>query len=110
MEQPELLLLNIVASHSCTEVFLFSKDEKDPRHHQILLAKNAQGYKNLVKVWPRAVLVESSDAMSISWKDRHDPVTDLYDLVKAQPRAFGRPEKPGTQAWLVREVAAGCLA
>ena len=28
----------------------FSKDEKDPRHHQILLAKNAQGYKNLVKL------------------------------------------------------------
>ncbi|MEO7445588.1 MAG: DNA polymerase III subunit alpha [Ferruginibacter sp.] len=28
----------------------FSKSEKDPRHHQILLAKNAQGYKNLVKL------------------------------------------------------------
>ncbi|MDO9376187.1 MAG: DNA polymerase III subunit alpha [Ferruginibacter sp.] len=28
----------------------FSKDEKDPRHHQILLAKNDQGYKNLVKL------------------------------------------------------------
>ena len=28
----------------------FSKDEKDPRHHQILLAKNAEGYKNLVKL------------------------------------------------------------
>ncbi|MBS1757444.1 MAG: DNA polymerase III subunit alpha [Bacteroidetes bacterium] len=28
----------------------FSKDEKDPRHHQILLAKNATGYKNLVKL------------------------------------------------------------
>ena len=28
----------------------FSKDEKDPRHHQILLAKNAAGYKNLVKL------------------------------------------------------------
>lgn len=28
----------------------FSKDEKDPRHHQILLAKNEQGYKNLVKL------------------------------------------------------------
>lgn len=28
----------------------FSKEEKDPRHHQILLAKNAQGYKNLVKL------------------------------------------------------------
>jgi len=28
----------------------FSKDERDPRHHQILLAKNAQGYKNLVKL------------------------------------------------------------
>src|SRR6195952_2999016 len=28
----------------------FSKDEKDPRHHQILLAKNADGYKNLVKL------------------------------------------------------------
>ena len=28
----------------------FSKDEKDPRHHQILLAKNEMGYKNLVKL------------------------------------------------------------
>lgn len=28
----------------------FSKDEKDPRHHQILLAKNEIGYKNLVKL------------------------------------------------------------
>lgn len=28
----------------------FSKDDKDPRHHQILLAKNEQGYRNLVKL------------------------------------------------------------
>ncbi len=28
----------------------FSKDEKDPRNHQILLAKNETGYKNLVKL------------------------------------------------------------
>lgn len=28
----------------------FSKGEKDPRHHQILLAKNEIGYKNLVKL------------------------------------------------------------
>jgi len=28
----------------------FSKDDKDPRHHQILLAKNELGYKNLVKL------------------------------------------------------------
>ncbi len=28
----------------------FSKEEKDPRHHQILLAKNELGYKNLVKL------------------------------------------------------------
>lgn len=28
----------------------FSKDEKDPRHHQILLAKNDTGYRNLVKL------------------------------------------------------------
>ena len=28
----------------------FSKEDKDPRHHQILLAKNEQGYKNLVKL------------------------------------------------------------
>ncbi|MEJ7588975.1 MAG: DNA polymerase III subunit alpha [Ferruginibacter sp.] len=28
----------------------FNKDEKDPRHHQILLAKNDIGYKNLVKL------------------------------------------------------------
>ncbi|MFM2358912.1 MAG: polymerase subunit alpha [Bacteroidota bacterium] len=28
----------------------FNKEEKDPRHHQILLAKNEQGYKNLVKL------------------------------------------------------------
>jgi DNA polymerase-3 subunit alpha len=28
----------------------FSKDEKDPRHHQILLAKNEIGYQNLVKL------------------------------------------------------------
>jgi len=29
---------------------VFSKDEKDPRHHQILLAKNDVGYRNLVKL------------------------------------------------------------
>jgi DNA polymerase-3 subunit alpha len=28
----------------------FSKEEKDPRHHQILLAKNDIGYRNLVKL------------------------------------------------------------
>jgi DNA polymerase III subunit alpha len=28
----------------------FSKEEKDPRFHQILLAKNEQGYKNLMKL------------------------------------------------------------
>jgi DNA polymerase-3 subunit alpha len=28
----------------------FSKEEKDPRHHQILLAKNETGYKNLTKL------------------------------------------------------------
>lgn len=28
----------------------FTKDEKDPRHHQILLAKNETGYHNLVKL------------------------------------------------------------
>ncbi len=28
----------------------FSKDERDPRHHQILLAKNFQGYQNLIKL------------------------------------------------------------
>jgi len=28
----------------------FSKDERDPRHHQILLAKNEKGYRNLVKL------------------------------------------------------------
>jgi len=28
----------------------FSKEEKDPRHHQILIAKNELGYKNLVKL------------------------------------------------------------
>src|SRR6195952_738594 len=28
----------------------FSKEDRDPRHHQILLAKNADGYKNLVKL------------------------------------------------------------
>ncbi|RYY69803.1 MAG: PHP domain-containing protein, partial [Chitinophagaceae bacterium] len=28
----------------------FNKEERDPRHHQILLAKNDQGYKNLVKL------------------------------------------------------------
>lgn len=29
---------------------VFSKEEKDPRHHQILLAKNDVGYRNLVKL------------------------------------------------------------
>jgi len=28
----------------------FTKDEKDPRHHQILLAKNEIGYRNLIKL------------------------------------------------------------
>jgi DNA polymerase-3 subunit alpha len=28
----------------------FSKEEKDPRFHQILLAKNEEGYKNLIKL------------------------------------------------------------
>ena len=28
----------------------FNKEERDPRHHQILLAKNEIGYKNLVKL------------------------------------------------------------
>ncbi|HJU45182.1 MAG TPA: DNA polymerase III subunit alpha, partial [Chitinophagaceae bacterium] len=28
----------------------FSKEEKDPRHHQVLLAKNDVGYRNLVKL------------------------------------------------------------
>ncbi len=28
----------------------FSKEDKEPRHHQILLAKNNTGYKNLVKL------------------------------------------------------------
>ena len=28
----------------------FGKDDKDPRHHQVLLAKNDLGYKNLVKL------------------------------------------------------------
>jgi DNA polymerase-3 subunit alpha len=28
----------------------FTKEQKDPRHHQILLAKNTTGYKNLVKL------------------------------------------------------------
>ncbi|MES1216113.1 MAG: DNA polymerase III subunit alpha [Bacteroidota bacterium] len=29
---------------------IFTKDQKDKRHHQILLAKNEQGYRNLVKL------------------------------------------------------------
>ena len=29
---------------------VFSKEEKDPRHHQILLAKNETGYRNLIKL------------------------------------------------------------
>ncbi|MDE3214235.1 MAG: DNA polymerase III subunit alpha [Bacteroidota bacterium] len=28
----------------------FTKEQRDPRHHQILLAKNAEGYKNLSKL------------------------------------------------------------
>lgn len=29
---------------------VFSKEEKDPRHHQVLLAKNETGYRNLIKL------------------------------------------------------------
>lgn len=29
---------------------VFTKDQKDPRHHQILLAKNEEGYRNLIKL------------------------------------------------------------
>lgn len=29
---------------------VFTKDQKDPRHHQILLAKNETGYRNLIKL------------------------------------------------------------
>ncbi|MBX2924070.1 MAG: DNA polymerase III subunit alpha [Chitinophagaceae bacterium] len=29
---------------------VFSKEERDPRHHQILLAKNETGYRNLIKL------------------------------------------------------------
>ncbi|MBX3242300.1 MAG: DNA polymerase III subunit alpha [Chitinophagaceae bacterium] len=29
---------------------VFSKEEKDPRHHQVLLAKNETGYRNLTKL------------------------------------------------------------
>ena len=29
---------------------VFTKDQKDPRHHQVLLAKNETGYHNLVKL------------------------------------------------------------
>jgi DNA polymerase III subunit alpha len=28
----------------------FTKEERDPRHHQILLAKNEEGYRNLIKL------------------------------------------------------------
>ncbi len=28
----------------------FTKEQKDPRHHQILLAKNEEGYRNLIKL------------------------------------------------------------
>jgi DNA polymerase III subunit alpha len=28
----------------------FTKEQRDPRHHQILLAKNEQGYRNLIKL------------------------------------------------------------
>ncbi|MEI2757030.1 MAG: PHP domain-containing protein [Chitinophagaceae bacterium] len=28
----------------------FSKEQRDPRHHQILLAKNEEGYRNLIKL------------------------------------------------------------
>lgn len=28
----------------------FTKDQRDPRHHQILLAKNEEGYRNLIKL------------------------------------------------------------
>ena len=32
----------------------FSKEEKDPRNHQILLAKNEQGYKDLIKIFAKS--------------------------------------------------------
>ena len=28
----------------------FTKEQRDPRYHQILLAKNEQGYRNLIKL------------------------------------------------------------
>ena len=28
----------------------FTKDDKDKRYHQLLLAKNAEGYQNLIKI------------------------------------------------------------
>ncbi len=32
------------------EIRQFTKEQRDPRHHQILLAKNEEGYKNLIRL------------------------------------------------------------
>ncbi len=44
-----MLVANFILRQTGTRKH-FTKEEKDPRHHQILLAKNETGYKNLVKL------------------------------------------------------------
>src|SRR5450759_2332757 len=54
----------------------FSKEDKDPRYHQILLAKNETGYKNLVKLTSIGYIAVSYTHLR-AHETRHDLVCRL---------------------------------